>query len=105
MVHYSSSGRIYGAEPKCVRVREIHRLLFYLIHGYTGVVDGDQTEMKEAILKDNPNVTKEQLEGIPHIYQVRSVLYSSAYLFSSVSRLLSDTRKEYYWIFEILRLI
>ena len=70
MVHCSSSGRIYGAEPKCIRVREMHQLLFYLIHGYTGVTDGHQDEMKEIILKNNSNVTQDQLEGVPHIYQV-----------------------------------
>lgn len=78
MVHCSNSGRIYGAEPKCVRVREVHRLLFYLIYGYTGEINGDQVKMKQTILKDNPNVTEDQLEGVPHIYHVCSASYSAS---------------------------
>ena len=53
MVHNSNSGRIYGAEPKCVRVRESHGLLFYLIYGYSGINGLDQAEVKEQLKRDN----------------------------------------------------
>ena len=69
MVHNSYSGRIYGAEPKCVRVREIHCLLFYLIYGYDGVENGDQQQMKDLLKKEHPNLDDEDLASMPQIYQ------------------------------------
>ena len=71
MVHNSNSGRIYGAEHKCVRVREIHGLLFYLIYGYSGINGLDQAEAKEQMKKDNASLTDETLENIPPIYQAK----------------------------------
>lgn len=75
MVHNSNSGRIYGSEPKCVRVREMHGLLFYLVYGYTGVDGRDQAQAKEMLKKDNSNLTDQILANVPPIFQVLPVVH------------------------------
>ena len=37
-------GRKYGLQPKFVKMRELHLLMFYLIYGYSGEADLDQAE-------------------------------------------------------------
>ena len=70
MIRSFSSGRFYGAEPKCIRVKEMHRLFFYLVYSYTGKVNGDQASLKEELLCNHPEVDESMLEQIPDLYQV-----------------------------------
>ena len=34
----------YGLQPKFVKMRELHLLMFYLIYGYSGEADLDQAD-------------------------------------------------------------
>eukprot|EP00092_Neocalanus_flemingeri_P000749 GFUD01000793.1.p1 GENE.GFUD01000793.1~~GFUD01000793.1.p1 ORF type:complete len:1909 (+),score=561.12 GFUD01000793.1:540-5729(+) len=64
-------GRKYGLQPKFVKMRELHLLLYYLIYGYTGEPGLDQREaankLKSIGLVDDDVV--EEMSGM--------VLYSS----------------------------
>jgi len=42
-------GRPYGLQPKFVKMRELHQVLYYLIRGYTGVEGLDQGEARAAL--------------------------------------------------------
>ena len=42
-------GRKYGLQPKFVKMRELHLLMFYLIYGYNGEADLDQAETVEQM--------------------------------------------------------
>lgn len=75
LIHNTAGGRVYGVEPKCIRVKEMHRLFFYLVYGYSGIVDGDQTAFKEEILLNHPDVDEDMLENIPKIYQVSAIAF------------------------------
>lgn len=70
MVHNTNSGRLYGCEPKCVRVKEIHRLFFYLVYGYNGEENGNQAAMKDQLRLDNPDLDEELFDELPELYQV-----------------------------------
>lgn len=70
VIHSTNSGRVYGTEPKCIRVKEIHRLFYYLVYGYDGELINDQLLVKEALKKENPFLDDESLENLPDIYQV-----------------------------------
>ena len=45
-------GRKYGLQPKFVKMRELHLLMFYLIYGYSGEADLDQTETIEQLRRE-----------------------------------------------------
>ncbi len=38
------NGRTYGLQPKFLRMRELHGLLYYLIYGYAGQPQLDQAQ-------------------------------------------------------------
>jgi hypothetical protein len=38
------NGRTYGLQPKFLRMRELHGLLYYLIYGYAGQPNLDQAQ-------------------------------------------------------------
>ena len=68
-----NSGRLYGTEPKCIRLKEIHRLFYYLVYGYDGELISDSVQAKEALKFHNPSLDSlgdEAFENIPDIYQV-----------------------------------
>lgn len=70
LVHNSSSGRFYGVEPKCVRVKEMHKLFYYLVYNYTGRVNEDQAALKEELLLEESEIDESMLENIPDLFQV-----------------------------------
>lgn len=74
LVHNSSSGRFYGVEPKCIRVKEMHRLFFYLVYSYSGIINGDQAALREEVLLNHPEIDESMLENIPNLYQVRTFI-------------------------------
>ena len=45
-------GRKYGLQPKFVKMRELHLLMFYLIYGYSGEADLDQAATIEQLRRD-----------------------------------------------------
>lgn len=64
---------MYGTEPKCIRVKEIHTLLYYLVYGYDGELFSDQAQAREALRNENPileGVDDEAFENLPDIYKV-----------------------------------
>ncbi|XP_045025411.1 general transcription factor 3C polypeptide 1 isoform X2 [Daphnia magna] len=74
VVHATNSGRVYGTEPKCIRVKEIHTLLYYLVYGYDGELFSDQAQAREALRNENPileGVDDEAFENLPDIYKTK----------------------------------
>lgn len=47
-------GKQYGYQPKFVRMKTMHKLLYYLIHDYAGVPDLDQSAVKETLSDITP---------------------------------------------------
>ena len=45
-------GRKYGLQPKFVKMRELHLLMFYLIYAYNGEADLDQAATKQKLRDD-----------------------------------------------------
>ena len=45
-------GRKYGLQPKFVKMRELHLLMFYLIYGYSGEADLDQAATKQKLKEE-----------------------------------------------------
>ena len=71
MVHNTNSGRLYGTEPKCIRLKELHRLFYYLTYGYNGDVTADQATMKERFKLENPDIEDDVVQDLPELYQVK----------------------------------
>lgn len=71
IAYLAGIGRAHGHEPKCIRVKELHHMLFYLIYGYTGQGDADQNEMKHLLKRRYPTLDDSMLSDIPAIYQVK----------------------------------
>jgi len=72
-VHGTNSGRVYGTEPKCIRAKEIHTLLFYLVYGYDGELICDQAQAREMLRSQNPvldGLDDEMFDDLPDIYKV-----------------------------------
>lgn len=63
----SKLGKQYGYQPKFVRMKTMHKLLFYLIHDYAGVTDIDQPTVKET-LNDITPLTVEIEREMPQVY-------------------------------------
>lgn len=61
------AGRKYGFKPKFVRMRILHNYMFYLIYGYDGDANLDQTCKKEII--DKTEVDPSFLEEMPFVYR------------------------------------
>merc|ERR550517_1157178 len=55
-------GRKYGLQPKFVKMRELHLLLFYLIHGYSGDEELDQQEALAHLKQDREGSLGEREE-------------------------------------------
>lgn len=53
-------------------MREIHRLLYYLVYAYDGELINDQNEAKRALKEHNPTIDEASFEDLPDIYQVCS---------------------------------
>ncbi|EFX77102.1 hypothetical protein DAPPUDRAFT_321692 [Daphnia pulex] len=71
-VHGTNSGKVYGTEPKCVRARQIHTLLYYLVYGYDGELISDQTQAREMLRTQNPvlnGLDDEMFDDLPDIYK------------------------------------
>ena len=81
IVYNAGIGRAHGHEPKCIRVKELHHLLFYLIYGYTGQEDADQNEMKHLLKMRYPTLDDSLLKDIPPIYQVMLISFSNRFCF------------------------
>ena len=72
MLHNTNSGRLYGAEPKCVRVKELHRFFYYVVYGYNNInVDSNQSILKEELKNENPDLEEELFHEMPDLYQVK----------------------------------
>ena len=56
-------GRKYGLQPKFVKMRELHLLLFYLIHGYTGDENLDQQQAIDNLKLDKEGSVGERDRG------------------------------------------
>lgn len=69
-MHSTNSGRVYGSEPKCIRVKEIHRLFYYLVYGYDGELINEPEVARIALQDQNPDLDDDSCEGLPDIYQV-----------------------------------
>ncbi|XP_034239860.1 general transcription factor 3C polypeptide 1 [Thrips palmi] len=63
----SKLGKKYGYQPKFVRMKTMHKLLFYLIHDYAGVSDIDQLAVKET-LNDITPLSVEIENEMPQVY-------------------------------------
>lgn len=69
-VSFKRSGKLgkqYGYQPKFVRMKTMHKLLFYLIHDYAGVSDLDQQIVKET-LNDITPISLELEKELPQVY-------------------------------------
>lgn len=84
MVHNTNSGRLYGSEPKCVRVKEIHRLFYYLVYGYNGDVTTDQATMRELLKSENPDLDDEVVDYLPDLFQVGVILSMIAIVLNQI---------------------
>ena len=60
----------HGYEAKCIRIKVLHHFLFYLVYGYTGQDDLDQSEIKRLLKSRYHLLNDEMLEHIPPICQV-----------------------------------
>ena len=72
-VHHSSGGRLYGCEPKCIRLKELHRLFYYLVYGYDGELISDPAQIEDALRQNNPCLDwneEDLFANLPDIYQV-----------------------------------
>ena len=67
------NGRKHGHEPKCIRIKELHHLLFYLVYEYTGQGETDQNKMKRFLKCRYPSLNDEMLQDLPAIYQVQEI--------------------------------
>lgn len=56
--------------PKFVRMCELHKLLFYLVYGYSGKEDMDQVEAWQTIASSSPEaqIHAEDLSTYPMVY-------------------------------------
>lgn len=75
-VHGTNSGKVYGTEPKCIRAREIHKLLYYLVYGYDGELISDQAQAREMLRTQNPvldGLDDEMFDDLPDIYKAISI--------------------------------
>ena len=68
--YHAGLGRSHGNEPKCIRIKELHHLLFYLVYGYSGLDDADQNEMKVLLKSRHHHLDDDMLKDIPQIYLV-----------------------------------
>jgi hypothetical protein len=59
-------GRRYGLQPKFVKMRELHLLLYYLIHGYTGQEGVDQAAARGRLAEQGllAGAEEQELEGM-----------------------------------------
>lgn len=64
---FQKLGKQYGYQPKFVRMKTMHKLLFYLIHDYAGVSDLDQQAVKET-LNDITPISVEIEREMPPVY-------------------------------------
>ncbi|KAK3919691.1 General transcription factor 3C polypeptide 1 [Frankliniella fusca] len=60
-------GKQYGYQPKFVRMKTMHKVLFYVIHDYGGVSDLDQQSVKET-LNDITPLSPEVEKEMPHVF-------------------------------------
>lgn len=69
LIYNQRIGRIYGYQPKFMRMQLLHKVIFYLVYGYEGNEKLDQHLAKEELRKDTDfdKVTEEQMS---HIYIV-----------------------------------
>ncbi|XP_071452736.1 general transcription factor 3C polypeptide 1 isoform X2 [Hetaerina americana] len=61
-------GKKYGFCPKFVRMKLLHRYLFYLIYGYEGEKGLDQQTLVEKIILGGGDVDDELTQELPTIY-------------------------------------
>lgn len=60
-------GKQYGYQPKFVRMKTMHKLLFYVIHDYAGISDLDQQTVKET-LNDITPLSPEIVQEMPQVF-------------------------------------
>lgn len=60
-------GRVYGYQPKFMRMQILHKVIFYLVYGYEGNENLDQNLTKEELRKET-YFDKETEEEMSHIY-------------------------------------
>ena len=68
-----NSGKVYGTEPKCIRVKEIYTLLYFVVYGYDGELISDQVQARELLRTRNPvldGLDCEMFDDLPDIYKV-----------------------------------
>nr|CAH0105604.1 unnamed protein product [Daphnia galeata] len=73
-VHGINSGKVYGTEPKCIRVKEIYTLLYFVVYGYDGELISDQLQARELLRTQNPvldGLDCEMFDDLPDIYKTK----------------------------------
>jgi len=68
MLFFQAFGKKYGYQPKCVRMKILHQLLFYIVHDYSGDPELDQ-EKALAVLSKSAAVTNDVEQEMSRIYK------------------------------------
>lgn len=67
LIYNQRMGRVYGYQPKFMRMQILHKVIFYLVYGYQGNGNLDQHLAKEE-LKKEIDFDKDTEEEMSHVY-------------------------------------